>query len=61
VFQVLRDEKGKRYLRERLVEHYMENRDLQKVYEGEVYLLIERLAKAMRYRNNVFRYRNIAP
>ncbi|MEM0026939.1 MAG: tagaturonate epimerase family protein [Ignisphaera sp.] len=55
VFQALR-EGDKRFLREKLVNHYIETSELQKAYEKEVADLIERLAKAIGYENNLLRY-----
>ncbi|MEM1644415.1 MAG: tagaturonate epimerase family protein [Ignisphaera sp.] len=59
VFQALRDEKSCRIYREALIQLYNEDPELRKVYEHEVYDLIERLALALNYSGNSLRYRRI--
>ena len=59
VFQTLRDETGRRWLREAVLELYSENEDLRKAYEKEVLDLVERQCRALGYVDNAIRYRVI--
>jgi hypothetical protein len=60
IFQAVRDDKGSRWLREKLVEHYFECEDLRKRYSSEMQRLLERLAYSFNYAGSALRYRGIS-
>jgi len=59
VFQSVRDSKGFRYLRSRVVELFEEDRDLRERYRREAMNLVERQAEALGYIDSVIRYRRV--
>ncbi len=59
VFQTLRDEKGRRWLRDAVLELYREDEEFRKAYEREVLDLVERQCRALGYIGNALRYKAI--
>ncbi len=57
VFQCIRDSRGIRYLRERVLELFEEDEDLRKMYMREAYELTRRLILKLGFENNIIRYR----
>ena len=57
IFQTLRDDKGYRILREKLVDLYNTDAEIRKRYEAEVYSLIERFSKTLNFIDNIIRYK----
>jgi len=57
VFQCIRDDSGVRYLRNRIIELFNEDKELRERYREEVANLITREAEALGYINSVIRYR----
>ncbi|WP_148684597.1 tagaturonate epimerase family protein [Thermofilum adornatum] len=60
VFQAVRDDKGARWLREEIVEHYFACEELRRRYSAEMQRLLERLAYTFNYAGSAFRYRAIS-
>jgi len=59
IFQAIRDSKGKRYLRSRVLELYSENDDLRRIYEREAYDLTRRILVKLGLDRNVLKYRMV--
>jgi len=57
LFQCLRNEKGARYLRDKVLEVYEECDDLKRTYIREAYELTRRLITKLGFENNIFKYR----
>ncbi len=56
VFQCLRDENGRRWLRDRFVEAFEKSSELRELYRKEVKELVYRLCRALGYEGSVYRY-----
>ena len=56
LFQTIRDDRGVRYLRERVLQLYQESEDLRRRYERELYELLRRFIVKLGYVNNAVRW-----
>ncbi len=56
IFQAVVDEKGKRYLRDSILELYYENRELREEYTKEAYELTLRIIDKLGFEGNVMYY-----
>ncbi|RLE54745.1 MAG: hypothetical protein DRJ40_10105 [Thermoprotei archaeon] len=59
LFQTVRDSRGFRYLREKVLELYREDEELRKAYERELAHLLTRFLTKLGYVNNAIRWRTI--
>jgi len=57
VFQAVRDSKGNRYLRSRVLELYSENAELRRAYEKEAYDLTRRILTKLGLTGNILKYK----
>ena len=57
LFQCLRNKKGVRYLRDKVLEIYEEDKDLKYTYMKEAYELTRRLILKLGFQNNIFKYK----
>ncbi|RLG87911.1 MAG: hypothetical protein DRO15_04030 [Thermoprotei archaeon] len=57
LFQCLRNERGVRYLRNKVLEVYEEYEDLRRIYTREAYELTRRLITKLGFENNILKYR----
>jgi len=56
LFQAITDEKGKRYLRDKVIELYNENNDLRNIYEREAIELTLRIIDKLGFKENYLRF-----
>lgn len=60
IFQAVRDSRGRRYLRSRVLELYSENDDLRRVYEKEAYDLTRRILVKLGLDRNILKYKMVS-